>query len=144
MKSSRLRIGNEAESRRHFGALEARQPIARLGVAFEIAVIEQRDAGLALDQHRTFLVLEYRSGGELSAAVVHQPAAFMAYHQRRVGEAHVDALRSVLEEPAALRVASVVARDELLERPVADSLPLDTPVSASVELEPAVDRRHVR
>src|SRR5712664_1354228 len=66
------------------------------------------------------------------------------HDQRRVGEPYVHALRAVLEKPAAARIGLVVAPDEFAQRRVADLLSLDQPVSAPVEREPAVDRRHVR
>src|SRR6188508_1198267 len=122
------RFGHEAEALLDLAARNARQALAGFGVPLQVAVVEERDAPLSLDQHRALVVQKGARGGKLLPAVVEQPLAFVVHHERRIGEPHVDALRAVLEEPASLRVGGIVARDELAQRDVADALALDQPV----------------
>jgi len=55
------------------------------------------------------------------AAVIEKYLSLEMQHQRRVGERHEYALRTVLEIPAAARIRGVIPADEFPECRVADS-----------------------
>src|SRR4051812_50066297 len=68
----------------------------------------------------------------------------MMYDKWRIGESHINALRAVLEIPAAFLISFVVTADELAQRLVRDALALDQPVAPPVERKPAVDSGDLR
>src|SRR5688572_22218057 len=139
-----FRLGDEAEALFDLAAGYARQALAGFRITPEVAVVEQRDPARAMDQHRALVVQQSPRGGKFLPAVIDQPLAFIVHDERRIGEPDVDALRAILEEPAAACVGGVIARNELAQRDVADALALDQPVAAAVEIQPAIDGGNVR
>ena len=105
------RVRNESEARRNIGAPNGRKAHRRIGVALEVPVVQQRDSPRAEDQYRPLFVKEDLARADVRAALVDQPVALMVHDERRVGERYEDALRTVLEEPAAPPVCLVVPAD---------------------------------
>ncbi len=91
-----------------------------------------------------YVVLKDFERRECARTVIEKRVALVVNDERRVREADIDALRSVLEEPATLRVALVVAADELAKGRVADLLALDQPIPAAIERQPAEHGGNVR
>src|SRR5258708_11392546 len=147
-----MRARKENETGSELALHDALQRFPFFCVATELAIVQKRDSGVALNEKRALLVEEQRIGfAERPPAVIEQRISLERHDEGRIHEPHVDALRSVLEEPAAPRVRLVVAADEFPQRRVADPLERlsrarapDQPVAAAVKREPAVDRRNIR
>jgi hypothetical protein len=62
--------------------------------------------------------------------MVAQLPGFVMHDERRIREAHVDALRAVLEVPAAGAVGVIVACNELAQGRIGNAFAFDQPVAA--------------
>src|ERR1051325_11789352 len=137
-KSAGFRLPDEAKARRDFRRHYALQRSFLLGKPGEVAVIKQGDSALAGDQDRAFVVQKAGACVEGAPAVVDQRVALVAHDKRGVGERDIDALRAILEVPAARAVRLVIAPDEFAQRGVGNALALYAPVAAPIERQPPV------
>src|SRR5437667_165790 len=83
---------------------------AEFCVPLEVPVIEKPDPLRRADQHRALVVEPCFQGFRRPAALVEKPLRLVVQDEGRVSERDVDALRAVLEIPAAMLVCGVVAR----------------------------------
>ncbi|MCU0990434.1 MAG: hypothetical protein MUE63_12820 [Xanthomonadales bacterium] len=105
----------------------------------EIAVIEEADSERGCEKHAAVFVDMKRSRrATRGPGLADEDSVFLPEHPRRVGEADEDALRSVLYEPAAAVIATILPVDEGDQAAMGDALSLQAPVTAPVERQPAV------
>jgi cytochrome c5 len=112
------RAEHVAEALRQVGGAHLLQRPAALfqqiGCMNHVQRMDQAEAAIGVQEQPALLVRAARAHlHDLARVGRHLAGRLHAQHQRRRLEFHVDALRSVLEKPAALGVSLVVAVDEI-------------------------------